>query len=161
MSHRNAMLGKVALGRKQIPAFSDEETWRTMLEEIGGSRSAAAMNDTQLARVIDHLAARGAVFTKGASSSGPYTAGAAGRRSDFYEIPEGTPHAPLKRKILKLWKLLGYDVKKIDTRIKRQYGVETLRWCHDWNALSTIAKDLEKRLARKEKKEAAARAAMV
>ena len=152
---------KIRWGRTQVPAFKDEEAWRLMLQEIGGKASLGDMDTRGMSRIVDHLAREfGVEFSKGKASSGPYTVGAAGRRSDFYEIPDGMPHASLKRKILKLWKLLGYDVKKIDTRIKRQYGVEALRWCHDRDALSTIAKDLEKRLARKRKKEEAAQAAV-
>lgn len=148
------MKGKVQIGRTQILAFKDEETWRGFLERTVGKRSTKAMNLFELARVIDALAQEGAVFTTGKKDADtPYKAKAAGRRSEFYEIPDG-PHASLKRKICAMWKELGYDMTSLDTRAKRQCGVEAFRWVQDGNFLNVLARDLTVRLRRKETKQA-------
>ena len=157
MSYANAMKAKIALGRKQL--CLDEETYRAMLEEVIGvqSISGGKVTEKQLARVIDHLASKGAVFTSG-SGGKPYKAKAAQRRSDFYEIPDG-PLAAQKRKICALWQALGYDMTSLDTRTRRQCGVEAFRWVSDPDFLQTLGRDLEKRLSRKKAKEAAKAAA--
>lgn len=152
------MKGKVQIGRAQIPAFKDEETWRGFLERTVQKRSVGAMNLFELARVVDALAQEGAVFTTGQTvSDKTYKAKAAGRRSEFYEIPDG-PHAPLKRKICAMWKELGYDMTSLDTRAKRQCGVEAFRWVQDGEFLQVLARDLTVRLRRKEAKQAAGKA---
>ena len=107
----------------------------------------------ELSRVIDHLASKGAVFTS-AARKGQYKAKAAQRRSDFYEIPDG-PSAKQMRHIAALWRDLGYPMEKIDTRVKKQFGVEAFRWLTDPAKLQILGKDLAKRLADKQKKEAA------
>lgn len=155
MSHTNAMKAKIAMGRKQLGL--DEDTYRAMLEAVTGHTSTKECSDGQLARVIDHLANKGAVFTSGTGKprdAGEYKAKAAQRRSDFYEIPDG-PHAAQKRKLCALWKELGYDMTSLDTRVKRQCGIDAFRWCNDPDFLQTLGRDLEKRLKRKREKDGA------
>ena len=178
---------KIAIGRKQLEKRGlDEETYRAMLEEVAGRRSLSGhVPEAVLARVVDHLAAKGAVFAFGRSSGRkhataakppalgpdaqgshtlasadghkegsvdtPYKAKAAGRRTDFYEIPDGK-FAPLKRRIAATWKDLGYALYKLDTRTQRETGVEAFRWCNDGQFLKRLMIDLEKRLKRKEEK---------
>jgi len=151
---------KIRWGRTQIPAFGDEETWRDMLESVGGSRSLGDMNARNMAKVVDHMAREyklefSSVKNKRPAEK-PYKAKAAGRRSDFYEIPDGTPRAEQKRVICSLWQRLGYDMTSLDTRVKRQFGVDVLLWLHDENALNTLIRDLNGRLARKERQAAQA-----
>lgn len=151
MSHANAMKAKIAMGRKQLGL--DDETYRAMLENITGKRSASQCNIVQLARVIDHMASKGAVFTS-AKPKGEYKAKAAQRRSDFYEIPD-SPNARQKRHICAMWRELGYDMTSLDARVKRQFGVDAFRWMNDPAQLQILGKDLAKRLAGKKKKSAA------
>lgn len=150
---------KIRWGKTQVPGFADEEAWRAMLESVGGVRSLGNMSTVGMARVVDHLAQEyGIEFSRarGRQSDGrPYKAKAAQRRSDFYEIPDG-PHAKQKRAICAMWKKLGYDMLSLDTRVKRQCGVEAFLWCNDPDFLQTLGRDLEKRLKRKREKEAAA-----
>jgi hypothetical protein len=153
MDHKKAMLAKVNIGRGQLPEYGDEDTWRDMLENIGGNRRSSQMSEAQLARVIHFMAERGAVFTSrkqagAAGKNAAYKAKAAQRRSDFYEIPDG-PYAPQMRKIAALWQELGYAMTSLDARVKRQFGVDAFRWLRDPAKLQTLGRDLEKRLARK------------
>lgn len=154
MSNRNAMLAKIAWGRKQMRYMDEDEPWRNMLAQVTGERRASKMSDKQLARVIDHMARCGVVFTsaKSKSTGKPYKFKAAQRRSDFYEIPDG-PYARQKRLICAMWNKLGYDMTSLDTRIKRQCGLESFHFCNDPDYLQTLGRDLEKRLYRKQKKE--------
>lgn len=145
---------KIRWARAQVPGFKDEEAFRAMLEEIGGERSLADMSRTGMARVVDHFAREYKIEFEHVNKKKPYQARAAGRRTDFYEIPDG-PSAPQMRKILMLWKSLGYSMTAIDTRVKAQFGVEAFRWLTDPAMLDTLARDLNKRLGRKEKKAAA------
>ena len=150
---------KIRWGRTQVAALSDEVTWRVMLENIGGSRSLGDMNVKNMARVVDHMAREfkiefaNAKTTKKADA--PYNAKVSQRRSDFYEIPDGI-HAPQKRAICAMWKKLGYDMTSLDTRVKRQCGVETFLWCNDPAYLQKLGRDLEIRLKKKQAKDAKA-----
>ncbi len=152
MAARNGLLGKAHMGGKQLGM--DEETWRGMLEERYGVRSARDLSDRQLVLLVDHLAGLGAQFTsKGRPRNKPgYRAGAASRRSEFYEIPPG-PSARTKRYIAALWRELGYDMLSLDTRVKREFGVEAFRWLEDEGALARLVQDLRRRVASKARKE--------
>lgn len=151
-SNTKAMKAKIAIGRKQLGL--DEDTYRAMLVEVTGKASAATCNEVELARLVDHLASKGAVFTcKHAKPGKPFRTGAAGRRSDFYPIPDG-PEAGRKRAICGMWKELGYDMMSLDTRCRRQFGVAAFHWLKDPAHLDTLARDLNKRVADKKRKAA-------
>lgn len=150
---------KVRWGRTQVPGFKDEEAWCGMLEQVGGSRSLGDMGWEKLARIIDHLAQEyGVQFSQ--TNNKPYRTGVAGRRSDYYEIPDG-PEAGRKRALCAIWRKLGYDMMSLDERVKRQFGVEAFRWLNDPVHLGILARDLNKRLADKMKKAAATEKAAV
>ncbi|MGE4552851.1 MAG: phage protein GemA/Gp16 family protein [Desulfovibrionaceae bacterium] len=143
---RKALLGKVHIGRKQLGL--DGGAWRGLLAELFGVASSADLTDAELIRLVDHLAGLGAVFeSKGHPRKKPgYQARAAGRRSDFYEIPDG-PSAPMQRKVAALWRSLGYDMTSLDTRVRREFGVDALRWLTDRKDLRRLIVDLERRCA--------------
>ena len=152
---------KIRWGRTQIPAFGDEETWRAMLDNVGGSRSLGDMSTRGMARVVDHMAHEFKIEFSRANAAKreekPYKAKAAQRRSDFYEIPDG-PLAAQKRKICAMWKELGYDMLNLDIRTKRQCKVDLFVWCDDQAYLQKLGRDLESRLKRKREREAEAEA---
>ena len=156
MSLANTLKGKIAMGRKQIPTYDDDKFWRDNLEKLTGLRSLSGCEDTKLlGSVVDFLASKGAVFASAKGAQGkPYKAKACQRRSEWYEIPDG-PLAEQKRRICALWKGLGYDLTKIDTRVQKQNGTETLRWCKDAAFLRTFLQDLTNRMKRKKAKDAA------
>lgn len=144
-AQRRAMLAKTAIAVKQLGL--DDETFRAMLRNLFGRESRKELNDHELALLCDHLATLGASFTaKDTPREGkPFRRKAAGRRSDWYEIPEG-PLAPLKRKIAAMWRELGYDMTSLDTRVRRSFGVDAFRWLEDERHLRTLLADLETRL---------------
>ena len=150
---------KIRWGAAQISAFNDEETWRGMLEAIGGSRSLSDMSLKGMSRVVDHLAREYGIEFESAKAKRtgdkPYKTKTSQRRSDFYDIPDG-PNAKQKRYICAMWKDLGYDMTSIDTRIAREFGIKTFLWCNDQDDLQRIGRDLEVRLKRKREKNAKA-----
>lgn len=146
---RKALLGKSSIGVKQLGI--DADTLQEMLHHLFGKISRADLTVPELVRLCDLLAQRGAMFTSSASApkpGKPYKAKAAGRRSDWYEIPDG-PLAPLKRLIAATWRDLGYDMTSLDTRVQRSFSVEAFRWLNDEGHLRTLAADLDKRLQAK------------
>lgn len=133
---RNAELAKIHMGKKQLGL--DDETYRAMLNDMFGVTTAAKLNFKQRYRLMRHMEERGAVF---ASKSKP----TAKPTEDFYVIPDGAPHVQQKRYILALWKKLGWKMSGIDTRMKKQFGVESFIWLKDQASLQTITKDLVSR----------------
>jgi len=63
------------------------------------------------------------------------------------DIPAG-PLARQKRYVVTLWCLLGYEPKRLDARVSKQFGVEKFVWLSDPAALATLAKDLWSRCKR-------------
>lgn len=150
--HRKALLGKSSIGVKQLGI--DADTLCEMLRNLFGKESRAELTAPELVRLCDHLAQRGAKFTSSAAprEGKSYKVKAAGRRSDWYEIPEG-PQAARKRRIAAMWRELGYDMTSLDTRVQRAYGVEAFRWLESERDLCALAKDLETRLDAKERRD--------
>lgn len=121
------------MGKKQLGL--DDDTYRAMLNDMFGKTSAGKLDFRQRYRLIKHMEERGVQFTSKSKSSGK-------PKEDFYVIPDNVPHVDQKRYILALWKELGWKMSGIDTRMKKQFGVEKFLWCNDQQALQTIAKDL-------------------
>lgn len=59
---------------------------------------------------------------------------------------------PQQRKVLALWNALGYDMAKLHTRVKMQFGVDRFEWLRDHDRLHILISDLEKRLHNKRSK---------
>ena len=149
MSHKHAMIGKTEIARKQLGL--DDDAFREILLTVTGHSSRKDCSEAQLSRLIDHFAQCGAVFTSAQKHPDKgFKVKASQRRSDFYEIPDG-PHARQKRFICAMWRELGYDMTSLDTRVKRQLGIDAFRWCNDPAFLQTLGKDLQSRLTRKKK----------
>lgn len=145
---RKGLLAKCNIGRKQLDL--DESAWRELLANHFRKDSLKGFSDMELARLVDVLANKGAVFTSPKKTK-QYKTGAAGRRSDFYEIHDSDPLAALKRKACALWRELGYDLLKLDTRTRRQSGFDALRFAAGPKGeafLSDLIVDLNKRLKR-------------
>ena len=64
------------------------------------------------------------------------------------------PLANEKRAILAIWKGLGYSMSSLDTRVKRNFGVESFAWLHDTRSVCMLLSDLQRReRARKRKQD--------
>jgi phage gp16-like protein len=131
--NRKAALAKVHIGKKALGW--DEDTYRLVLHSRYGVESAARLNDGDLADLCDHFKRQGVKYTRPKKQP-------ARDRPRFYRIPANTPHVKQKRYICALWAKLGYDMDKLDTRVKKQFGVAKLTWLHNQDDLQTLAKDL-------------------
>ncbi len=60
------------------------------------------------------------------------------------------PAKKQQRKIMGLWKDLGYQPEAIHTRVKKQFGVDRLHWLTDHDSLHILITDLEFRIQRSE-----------
>ena len=75
-------------------------------------------------------------------------------RPDWIEVREDDPLANEKRAILAIWKGLGYSMSSLDTRVKRNFGVESFAWLHDTRSVCMLLSDLQRReRARKRKQD--------
>lgn len=130
---RKSALAKIHIGKKAMGW--DEDAYRLVLKGRYGVESAAALQDRDLADMCEYLRGQGVAYKR------PQKPPRRDRRR-FYRIPDKTPYADQKRYICALWAKLGYDLDKLDTRVKKQFDVAKLVWLHDQNALQTLAKDL-------------------
>lgn len=145
-TQRRPLYAKIAYARKQLPHM-DEEAYREMLQENFGVRSGAALDMRQLTLLLRMLAEMGAVFTTGDKPAKvkPHA------RSDFYHVADDE-FGPIKRKICAIWKRLGYDMASLNTRCKKEFGVESFAWLRDRDKLRRLVLDLEAREDSKFKK---------
>lgn len=143
-NNRRPLYAKIAIARKQL-ALS-EDVYRELLENHFATRSASDLNFKQLSRLVSILAEKGAAFSsKEASTSKDTTPRTVPHaRSDFYHIADDE-FGPIKRKICAIWKALGYDMTSLDTRCKREFGVESFAWLRDRQQLKRLVLDLEQR----------------
>ena len=145
---RNADLAKIHMGKKQLGL--DDETYRVMLDEMFGVTSAGKLNSKQRYRLIRHMEERGAVFvSKNEKNSHAQTKKVQRTKNDFYAIPDGVPFVSQKRYLLVLWKKLGWKLSGVDTRMKRQYGIESLAWIGEQYQMQTVLNDVINRCRKK------------
>jgi phage gp16-like protein len=138
--NRKAALAKIHIGKKALGW--DEDTYRLVLHRRYGVESAGKLKDGDLADLCEHFKSQGVVYKRPKKQP-------ARDRKHFYRIPSKTPHASQKRYICALWAKLGYDMDKLDTRVKKQFNVAKLVWLHNQADLQTLAKDLWNRCKNK------------
>lgn len=110
---RSSLLAKVHIAKKDLNLPDD--TYRDLLERVGGNRSAAKLTDRQLVAVVAELRAKGWQ---------PKAAPSKGRK----------PRAPKDAKsIMSKIEALLAEAKRpwayVESMGKRMYGVERLEWC--------------------------------
>ncbi|MFV0420855.1 regulatory protein GemA [Oleidesulfovibrio sp.] len=137
-----ADFAKIHIGKKQLGLDKDDVAYRAMLKNMFGVSSSADLDDRQRYRLICHLKELGANFS---SKGKTYPKQPRRNSGDFYVIPDNVPYASQKRYILVLWKALGWSLKGIDTRMRKQFGLDSLVWVQDQAQLQTITKDLQNR----------------
>lgn len=111
-----------------------------LIADMFGLESTKELNRQQTEELLRHLKLQGWT-PKASKTSKPNN-----RRKNYIHIPENTPHAAFKKKILIMWKALGWKVSGIDTRCKTQFGVEKFVWIKREEQLKTLARDLNGRL---------------
>lgn len=138
--NRRPLYAKIGIARKQLPHL-DEESYRELLQNKFGTSSSKELDWHQLTRLVHMLAGMGAEYTSGGTNN-KVTAKA---RPDWIEITDSMPHAGVKRQILAIWKKLGYSMTSLETRVQRQFGVHTFAWIQDYDKLSSLLSDLQRR----------------
>jgi hypothetical protein len=138
--NRKSALAKIHIGKKALGW--DEDTYRLVLHSRYGVESAGKLKDSDLADLCEHFRSQGVAYKR------PKRQPRRDRRH-FYRIPDKTPYCDQKRYICALWAKLGYDLDKLDTRVRKQFDVAKLVWLHDQTALQTLAKDLYTRCKRR------------
>lgn len=141
---RRGLLAKVHCAKKDLAM--DDATYRTILARLFGVESSKGLNVIQLAILVNHFISSG---WKGPTPPAARPRKPAGNKN-FIEIPDSDPNAAIKRRILAMWRELGWKVSGIHARCKKQFGVESFLWLKDMNHLQTLSKDLETRCRRKE-----------
>lgn len=139
---RIAEIRKIQVGKRLLGLHKDDVVYRAMLERMFGVSSTADLDAKQRYRLIRHMEELGAQFSRKGKTNPQQP-----KRStaDFYVIPDNVPYVNQKRYILVLWKALGWSMSGVDTRMRRQFGVDSLVWLQDQAQLQTITKDLQNR----------------
>lgn len=162
--NRKPLYAKIAIARKQLPDMS-EEAYRDLLDNKFKVRSASKLSYAQLNRLVDMLADMGAVFVSKGDACAMRKPADAKRshgndkvtskaRPDWIEVREGDPLAAQKRAVLAIWKKLGYSMSSLETRVKREFGVESFTWLQDAEQVSRLLSDLQRREKSKDRKAA-------
>lgn len=125
----NKEYAKINIGCKQLNINKYD-----LLHDRYGLASSKDLTPAQAKDFIAHLKNLGAVF-EGRGSKG------------FRKIKDG-PGALQQRYILALWNSLGYEVEKLDKRVKKQFGVERFEWVSEHRDLHVLITDLEARCDR-------------
>lgn len=151
--NRKPLYAKIAIARKQLPDMT-EEAYRTLLDDRFGVASASKLTFKQLSELVQILAELGAAFTTpGRKISNTRVTSKA--RPDWIEVPDSDPHRTQKRAILAIWKGLGYSMSSLETRVKREFGVESFTWLHEPEHITRLLTDLQRRERSKDRKQAA------
>lgn len=152
MLDRKPLYAKIALARKQLGM--DEASYRALLGTEFGVLSAKELNGHQLSRLVQVLAGLGATYTSQVRKQAGKTT--TSTRPDWIEITDSMPYAQVKREITAIWRKLGYSMDSLNTRVKRAFGVHCLVWLHDFDQLSILLSDLQRREKAFDKKKAKA-----
>jgi len=137
MTPSNSALARIHIAKKELALT--EEAYRDILHVNFQVESARELTEQQAVELINLFKAKGWQ---------PKTGGASTQRKSkdrFIEIKPG-PAARQQRKVLALWHELGYDMAKLHTRVKKQFGVDRFEWLEDGKALHILITDLEHRL---------------
>ena len=134
---------KIHIARKEL--LLDDQTYRDILREnFGGAESSKDLSDAQVQQLIRIFQSRGWQQKRPALIKNGRTGDTPRVKDNFRRIPDG-PYCAMQRKIMALWHALGYDARKVDARVKKQFGVDRLEWLRDYDQLHILITDLEKR----------------
>lgn len=113
----------------------DDDEYRTLLRDVTGKDSAADLTWQERARVLDRFMDLG-WKPKPNKRTKP---------KGLVHVPDSTPHAQQKRYLLALARKLGWSLGGLDTRCRRQFGVDKFLWLQDQGHLQTLGRDMVKR----------------
>lgn len=120
-ARRAAELARIHCAKRDLGL--DDETYRALLEQVAGQRSAAELDAAGRRAVLDHL-------TNLLKRSG---------RPTYRRRPTNMRHKPMLTKIEAYLAEAGRPWSYADAIAKRQCGVERVQWCTDEQLRAIIA----------------------
>jgi phage gp16-like protein len=129
-------LAKIHVAKKELGLTDD--AYRDILRVHFQVASSKDLTDRQATVLLNQFRAKGWTAKRGKNQAAP------AERKGYIEIKPG-PAAKQQRKILALWNSLGYEMAKLHTRVKTQFGVERFEWLEDPHSLHVLITDLEYR----------------
>lgn len=134
-------LAKIHIAKKEL-GMSDAD-YRGLLGWKFGVESAKDLKPKQVTVLLNHFRAKGWQQKK------PTTV-KQGRKdtkkvNDNYRRIKPGPAARQQKYILAMWGALGYEMKKLDARCKKQFGIDRIEWVTEHDQLHVLITDLKKR----------------
>lgn len=136
MPGREGLIKKAAVARRQLGL--EDDVYRALLADRYGVDSSTKLSITNLEDLIAHFCRCGWEPKRRTKSKGLVK----GQRKPFYAVPDSDPNWRQKRYIAGMWAALGFDPADLDTRCRRQFGVDKFGWLSNQTSLQTLANDL-------------------
>lgn len=137
----NADYAKINIAKKDLGL--DDDTYRDLLYLHFKVRSAKELKPRQVTVLLNHLKAQGWQPKTPATVKEGHQA--TKKVNDNYRQIKPGPAAKQQKYVLALWSLLGYEIKKLDARCKKQFGVDRIEWLTEHNDLHILITDLRQR----------------
>lgn len=136
---------KAAIARKQLGI--DEEAYRILLYNRFNVESSTKLDIEQLSDLIQLYIEKYGWEPLPAKTKKPTKMQQKGKgyQGEFVEISDHVPLAGQKKYALVLAKKLGWKLSGIDTRCKKQFGVERLVWIKRQRHMQVLIKDMQNR----------------
>ncbi len=136
-----ADLAKIHIAKKELGLT--DEAYRDILRTHFRVESAKDLAPKQVIVLLNKFRAKGWKPKQGAVVKHGRT-GTRRKADNFIQIQPG-PAARQQRYALALWNALGYDVDKLHTRCKKQFGVDRFEWLTEHDHLHILITDLQQR----------------
>lgn len=142
---KKQLIQKAAIARTQIGI--DDEAYRTLLDRRYGVTSSTKLNTKQLTNLIGLYESQYGWKPQPAKIKNPTPTQRKGKgyQGEFVEIAPNDPLAKQKRYALALAKLLGWKLSGLNTRCKKQFGVERFEWLGKQSEMQTLIRDMQLR----------------
>ena len=134
-----ADLAKIHIAKKELGLT--DEAYRDILRLHFQVESARDLTPRQATVLLNKFRAKG---WKPKKSTRPGSGNKDRKNRNYRHIKPG-PAAAQQRYVLSLWNRLGYDIRKLDARCRRQFGIERIEWVTDHHQLHVLITDLEHR----------------
>lgn len=135
MMSRRALLAQVHMAVKDL--VMPDDAYRAMLHARYGVESSGKLSMGKLVDLVKHFEKLGWMPKRGAASPR--------RAAKWVEVRDSDQHAGQKRQILAIWKKLGYSMVSLETRVRREFEVESFAWLHDQDQIHRLLTDLQAR----------------
>lgn len=132
MPPSNADYAKINIACKELGIDKYE-----IIADRYGLTTSKELSPAQVRDLINHFQSKDWKPQKGSGKSKT-------KKGDFRQIPTG-PFSKQQKYICSLWHALGYDMNKLDHRIKKQFKIDRIEWLQDHDKLHIVITDLKQR----------------